>query len=77
MNDAFLPNYYPLMNYADMELNSVDKKWFRDMANIRIGPGRIRQVRVERGICFTVSSISKSPLDINITNGEKNLLFSC
>ena len=59
------------MNYANMELNSIDKKWFGDMANIRIGPGRIRQVRVERGIRITVYSTSKSPLNINITNGEK------
>ena len=63
------------MNYANMELNSIDKKWFGDMANIRIGPGRIRQVRVERGICITVSSISKSPLNINIRNCEKEIFY--
>lgn len=49
MRDAFIPMYYPLTNYADQELTSVDKQWFGDMANIRVGPGRIRQVRMNKG----------------------------
>lgn len=49
MRNAFIPTYYPLKNYADQDLSSVDKQWFGDMANIRVGPGRVRQVRMKKG----------------------------
>ncbi|XP_061167318.1 uncharacterized protein LOC133176177 [Saccostrea echinata] len=51
MDKVFIPIYYPTRNYANMTLNSVDKMWFGDMANIRVGPGRIRQVRMKKVEC--------------------------
>lgn len=49
MRYALIPTYYPLKNYADQDLTLVDKQWFGDMANIRVGPGRVRQVRMKKG----------------------------
>jgi hypothetical protein len=49
MNDVFIPIYYPITNYAKKPLNSIEKMWFGDMANVRVGPGRIRQVRMKKG----------------------------
>ncbi|XP_062590863.1 uncharacterized protein LOC134252407 [Saccostrea cucullata] len=51
MDTVFIPIYYPTKNYANLNLNSIDKMWFGDMANIRVGPGRIRQVRMKKVEC--------------------------
>lgn len=36
-------------NYANKPLTAVDRQWFKDMASIRVGPARLRQVRMKSG----------------------------
>lgn len=45
LNETFIPTYYPVNNYASKPLTVVDRQWFQDMASIRVGPARLRQVR--------------------------------
>lgn len=49
VNYTFIPKYYPVNNYANKPLTAVDRQWFKDMASIRVGPARLRQVRMKSG----------------------------
>ncbi|XP_062608038.1 polycystin-1-like protein 2 [Saccostrea cucullata] len=51
MNDTFIPTYYPTESYAGEPLTVMDRQWLKDMVNIRVGPGRLRQVRMKTGKC--------------------------
>lgn len=51
LNETFIPTYYPVSNYASKPLTVVDRQWFQDMASIRVGPARLRQVRMKSGSC--------------------------
>nr|XP_034336032.1 polycystic kidney disease protein 1-like 2 [Crassostrea gigas] len=51
LNETFIPTYYPVNNYASKPLTVVDRQWFQDMASIRVGPARLRQVRMKSGSC--------------------------
>ena len=49
MNETFIPNYYPTASYTNEQLTAVDRQWFKDMTSIRVGPARLRQVRMKTG----------------------------
>lgn len=50
LNTTFIPTYYPVNNYASKPLtDNEDNHWFKDMASIRVGPARLRQVRMKSG----------------------------
>jgi hypothetical protein len=49
MKETFIPIYYPNESYAHAPLSVVDRQWFKDMANVRVGPARLRQVRMKDG----------------------------
>ncbi|XP_062621693.1 uncharacterized protein LOC134283266 [Saccostrea cucullata] len=51
MNETFIPTYYPNASYAGKPLTVLDRQWFKDMASIRVGPARLRQVRMKTGTC--------------------------
>ncbi|XP_062602358.1 uncharacterized protein LOC134264070, partial [Saccostrea cucullata] len=46
MNDTFIPACYPLQTYNEVNLDILGKQMFGDLASIRVGPARIRQVRM-------------------------------
>lgn len=49
MNETFIPTYYPTASYTNEQLTVVDRQWFKDMTSIRVGPARLRQVRMKTG----------------------------
>jgi hypothetical protein len=71
MKETFIPLYYPNESYAHEPLSVLDRQWFKDMANIRVGPARLRQVRMKNGKilvftndwlwnCYLCSALHKS-----------------
>lgn len=46
MNQTFIPANYPEKTYSGAELDILQKQMFGDLASIRVGPARIRQVRM-------------------------------
>lgn len=61
LNYTFIPKYYPVNNYANKPLTAVDRQWFKDMASIRVGPARLRQVRMKSGSCKYVKLVGNYP----------------
>ncbi|XP_062620648.1 uncharacterized protein LOC134282235 [Saccostrea cucullata] len=51
MMTTFIPTFYPLTAYNGEKLDILAEQMFGDMANIRVGPGRIRQVRMPEREC--------------------------
>ncbi|XP_061167307.1 polycystin-1-like protein 2 isoform X1 [Saccostrea echinata] len=51
LSQTFIPTFYPENYYSGASLGVQDKKYFGDLANIRVGPGRLRQVRMSKGEC--------------------------
>ncbi|XP_021376367.1 uncharacterized protein LOC110465104 isoform X2 [Mizuhopecten yessoensis] len=51
MNGTFFTRYFPEEEYNGDPLDVRDKMYFWDIANVRIGPPRLRQVRMKRGAC--------------------------
>ncbi|XP_061167212.1 polycystin-1-like protein 2 [Saccostrea echinata] len=51
MNDIFIPTFYPNESYAGTALSVIDRQWLKDMRSIRVGPARLRQVRMKTGKC--------------------------
>lgn len=47
MNKTFIPAFYPVENYAGGSLRALERQWFKDMSGIRVGPARMRQVRMK------------------------------
>jgi hypothetical protein len=58
MSQTFIPTYYPLTQYSGAALGVQDQKYFGDLASIRVGPGRLRQVRMGKGTQSYISVIS-------------------
>lgn len=50
MQKTFIPTYYPETQYSGASLDEQDKKYFGDLSSIRVGPGRLRQVRMGKGM---------------------------
>lgn len=50
MQKTFIPTYYPETQYSGASLGVQDKKYFGDLSSIRVGPGRLRQVRMGKGM---------------------------
>lgn len=46
MTQTFIPANYPEKTYSDADLDILQKQMFGDLASIRVGPARIRQVRM-------------------------------
>lgn len=46
MNQTFIPANYPEETYSGAELDILQKQMFSDLASLRVGPARIRQVRM-------------------------------
>lgn len=46
MNQTFIPANYPEKTYSGAELDILQKQMFGDLASLRVGPARIRQVRM-------------------------------
>ncbi|KAJ8298361.1 hypothetical protein KUTeg_024892, partial [Tegillarca granosa] len=44
-------NFFPENNYNGNPLTTREKKFFIDLDNTRLGPARLRQVRMEKGEC--------------------------
>ncbi|XP_069123236.1 polycystin family receptor for egg jelly-like isoform X2 [Argopecten irradians] len=51
MNSTFFQRYFPQTEYNGDSLDIRDELFFWDLANTRIGPPRLRQVRMKRGGC--------------------------
>ncbi|XP_033737951.1 uncharacterized protein LOC117325653 isoform X2 [Pecten maximus] len=51
MNGTFFRRYFPMTEYNGDPLDVRDELFFWDLANTRIGPPRLRQVRMKRGGC--------------------------
>ena len=49
MKNTFVPNYYPLTDARNHTLSVRDQKYFTDLANVPVGPARLRQVRMSKG----------------------------
>ncbi|XP_062593519.1 uncharacterized protein LOC134254998 [Saccostrea cucullata] len=52
MNDTFIPACYPLQTYNEVNLDILGKQMFGDLASIRVGPARVRQVRMPKRMCI-------------------------
>lgn len=51
MDETLFPNYFPLKEFNGVDnLGVLHKQFFADMANARIGPARLRQVRTKYGM---------------------------
>jgi hypothetical protein len=48
LKSTFIPAFYPNSTYNEEELDILGKQMFGDLASIRVGPGRIRQVRMPK-----------------------------
>ena len=48
-NDVLIPNLYYTVNYNGESSSSYDEGYIADMYSWRLGPPKIRQLRVERG----------------------------
>ncbi|XP_033731377.1 polycystic kidney disease protein 1-like 2 [Pecten maximus] len=51
MEDTFLPFVFPTLSYSGTKLTLSEKSYLRDNQNYRVGPIRLRQVRVKAGGC--------------------------
>ncbi|OWF39370.1 Polycystic kidney disease protein 1-like 2 [Mizuhopecten yessoensis] len=51
LNGTFFENYFPEAAYNGDAIGVRDKLFFSDLVNARIGPPRLRQVRMKRGKC--------------------------
>ena len=45
----FIPQYFPENNYKNTSLYWTDKQFVSDLVSFRVGPARIRQIRVKSG----------------------------
>lgn len=46
MTQTFIPANYPEKTYSNADLDILQKQMFGDLASVRVGPARIRQVRM-------------------------------
>ncbi|XP_062613252.1 location of vulva defective 1-like [Saccostrea cucullata] len=51
ISSIFIPTFYPNVSYAGTPLSVIDRQWLKDMKSIRVGPARLRQVRMQTGKC--------------------------
>ncbi|XP_061186196.1 polycystin-2-like [Saccostrea echinata] len=51
MTTTFIPTCYPLRTYNGEKLDILGEQMFGDLANLRVGPARIRQVRMPERKC--------------------------
>ncbi|XP_052068318.1 uncharacterized protein LOC127707695 isoform X2 [Mytilus californianus] len=51
--DTLIPLYYPTSEYNGDGISVVDKFFVGDMANLRLGLVRLRQVKVKKAQCYT------------------------
>lgn len=59
MTETFILATYPEKTYSDDDLDILEKQMFADLASIRVGPARIRQVRMPQST-YPVFSIVHS-----------------
>ena len=54
LEHTVFPRFFPETYYNGNPLPVLDKLYFGDLENYRIGPGRLRQVRMKKGLkCFS------------------------
>ncbi|KAK3103729.1 hypothetical protein FSP39_021426, partial [Pinctada imbricata] len=53
LNETVIPTFYPLTQYNGQNLKVTDQKLFGDLDSVRVGPARLRQVRMSEETCMT------------------------
>ncbi|XP_062584304.1 polycystin-1-like protein 2 [Saccostrea cucullata] len=61
LNDTFIPTFYPEKDYADNDLDTLEKQWFGDRSSIRVGPAQLRQLRMKTDACPVMNLIPSYP----------------
>ncbi|OWF39368.1 Polycystic kidney disease protein 1-like 2 [Mizuhopecten yessoensis] len=51
LNGTFYSNYLPISHYNGESLGARDRFYLNDLVNTKIGPARLRLVRMRRGVC--------------------------
>lgn len=78
MNKTFIPAFYPVENYAGGYLRALERQWFKDMSGIRVGPARVRQVRMKESkikIRFPFKHLSFNCLRICVLIRKLNIIM--
>lgn len=57
MENVVFPNFFPAASIFNKKMVSIEKMYISDGVNIKIGPARLRQLRVRKSGCLFYQSI--------------------